>query len=114
MKDLGRWLISLMALPCPRNMLSSAALLSLLAASSAISAPLPSSHDNALEQLLSRAGGGQYLVVVPFARIVAVRQIDAAGDAEKEGQGFENFVDSVLAVARAYAAQSVRAGELAP
>jgi len=59
MKDLGRWLISLMALPCPRNMLSSAALLSLLAASSAISAPLPSSHDNALEQLLSRAATTQ-------------------------------------------------------
>ncbi len=43
--------------------------------------------------------GGQYLVVVPSAKIVAVRQIDAEGDDEKDGEGFEDFVERVLAVA---------------
>lgn len=42
--------------------------------------------------------GGQYLVVVPAAKIVAVRQIDASDDSEKEGEGFDDFVDRVIAV----------------
>lgn len=53
--------------------------------------------------------GGQYVVVVPSAKIVAVRQIDASDDSEKEGQDFEGFVDSVLAVAQDSAAQAADA-----
>ncbi|WP_426285992.1 serine hydrolase domain-containing protein [Luteibacter sp. E-22] len=43
--------------------------------------------------------GGQYVVVVPSAKIVAVRQIDAEGSQEQEGEGFEDFVQRVLDVA---------------
>lgn len=53
--------------------------------------------------------GGQYLVVVPSARIVAVRQINAGGDSEKDGQGFEDFLDCVLAVAQDSAASAANA-----
>jgi CubicO group peptidase (beta-lactamase class C family) len=44
--------------------------------------------------------GGQYVVVLPSAKIVAVRQIDAEGSQEQEGEGFEDFVQRVLDVAR--------------
>lgn len=50
--------------------------------------------------------GGQYLVVVPSAKIVAVRQINADGDSEQEGQGFDDFLDRVLAVAKDFSAQA--------
>jgi len=50
--------------------------------------------------------GGQYLVVVPSARIVAVRQIKASDDSEEEGEDFVGFIDKVLAVAGDSAAQT--------
>jgi CubicO group peptidase (beta-lactamase class C family) len=53
--------------------------------------------------------GGQYLVVVPFAKIVAVRQINADSDSEQKGQDFEDFLDSVLAIAKDVAAQTADA-----
>jgi CubicO group peptidase (beta-lactamase class C family) len=43
--------------------------------------------------------GGQYVVVLPSAKIVAVRQIDAEGSQEQEGEDFEDFVQRVLDVA---------------
>jgi len=43
--------------------------------------------------------GGQYVVVLPSAKIVTVRQIDAEGSQEQEGEDFEDFVQRVLAVA---------------
>ncbi|HEY0197271.1 MAG TPA: serine hydrolase domain-containing protein [Rhodanobacter sp.] len=45
--------------------------------------------------------GGQYVVVVPKAHLVAVRQIDANGDAESAGQGDDDFVDQVIRLAEA-------------
>lgn len=44
--------------------------------------------------------GGQYVVILPAAHIVAVRQIDSNNDQEKEGEGYDDFVDRVLAVAK--------------
>jgi CubicO group peptidase (beta-lactamase class C family) len=43
--------------------------------------------------------GGQYVVIVPQAQLVAVRQIDADGDAESPDQGYRDFVDRVIALA---------------
>jgi len=45
--------------------------------------------------------GGQYLVIVPQANLVAVRQIDASSDTEAEGDGFEDFIERVIALAEA-------------
>jgi len=45
--------------------------------------------------------GGQYVVVIPAANLVAVRQIDAENDQEQEGEGYEDFVDRVVALAEA-------------
>ncbi|KRE90762.1 6-aminohexanoate hydrolase [Frateuria sp. Soil773] len=45
--------------------------------------------------------GGQFVVVVPKAGLVAVRQIDAGGDQEADGEGYEDFTDRVLALAKA-------------
>ncbi|WP_448099224.1 serine hydrolase domain-containing protein [Luteibacter yeojuensis] len=43
--------------------------------------------------------GGQYVVVVPSAKIVAVRQIDAESSQEQEGEDFSDFVQRVIDVA---------------
>ncbi|WP_426702279.1 serine hydrolase domain-containing protein [Rhodanobacter sp. Col0626] len=51
--------------------------------------------------------GGQYVVVVPQAKLVAVRQIDASGDTESQGQGYDDFIDRVIVLAEA-------SGRLAP
>lgn len=45
--------------------------------------------------------GGQYVVIVPQAQLVAVRQIDANGDAGSPDQGYRDFVDRVIALAEA-------------
>lgn len=45
--------------------------------------------------------GGQYVVVVPQAGLVAVRQIGANGDAESAGEGYDDFVTRVIALAEA-------------
>lgn len=51
--------------------------------------------------------GGQYVVIVPAAGLVAVRQIDANGDQENPGDGYDDFVARVIALAEA-------SGRLAP
>lgn len=43
--------------------------------------------------------GGQFVVIVPKAGLVAVRQIDAENDQENEGEGFEDFFVRVIALA---------------
>ncbi|QDE39764.1 beta-lactamase family protein [Luteibacter pinisoli] len=43
--------------------------------------------------------GGQYVVVVPSAKIVAVRQIDAGSDDEQPDEGFPDFGQRVMDVA---------------
>ncbi len=45
--------------------------------------------------------GGQYVVIVPQANLVAVRQIDASGDTESPDQDYGDFIDRVIAVAEA-------------
>ncbi|EIM02412.1 6-aminohexanoate hydrolase [Rhodanobacter thiooxydans] len=45
--------------------------------------------------------GGQYVVIVPKANLVAVRQIDAGNDAESADEGYADFVSAVLRVAEA-------------
>jgi len=45
--------------------------------------------------------GGQYVVIVPRAHLVAVRQIDANGDSEGAGDDYADFVDRVIALAEA-------------
>ena len=45
--------------------------------------------------------GGQYVVVVPAAGLVAVRQIDANGDEENPGDDYDDFVERVIALAEA-------------
>lgn len=45
--------------------------------------------------------GGQYVVVVPQANLVAVRQIDASNDTESSGQDYGDFIDRLIAVAEA-------------
>lgn len=45
--------------------------------------------------------GGQYLVIVPGARLVAVRQIDASGDSESAEENYADFVAQVLKLAEA-------------
>mgnify|MGYP001025600808 CR=1 FL=1 len=47
--------------------------------------------------------GGQYVVVVPQAGLVAVRQIDAGGETESADQGYADFVARVIALAEASA-----------
>lgn len=44
--------------------------------------------------------GGQYVVIVPQANLVAVRQIEPNDD-ESPGQGYDDFVDRVIALAEA-------------
>ncbi|KJV36444.1 serine hydrolase domain-containing protein [Luteibacter yeojuensis] len=43
--------------------------------------------------------GGQSVVVIPAAHIVAVRQIAKNSEQEEEGEGFEDFADLVIKVA---------------
>jgi CubicO group peptidase (beta-lactamase class C family) len=43
--------------------------------------------------------GGQYVVVVPSAKIVAVRQIEAGSDDEQPDEGFSDFGQRVMDVA---------------
>jgi CubicO group peptidase (beta-lactamase class C family) len=45
--------------------------------------------------------GGQYVVIVPKAGLVAVRQINAEDDQENAGEGYKDFVDRVIALAEA-------------
>ncbi|MEO7068367.1 MAG: serine hydrolase domain-containing protein [Rhodanobacter sp.] len=45
--------------------------------------------------------GGQYMVIVPQAGIVAVRQIDAETDQESPGEGYDDFITRVLTLAKA-------------
>ncbi|WP_090058108.1 serine hydrolase [Luteibacter sp. 329MFSha] len=45
--------------------------------------------------------GGQFVVVVPAAGIVAVRQIDSDVDRESAGEAYEDFVERVVAIAQA-------------
>jgi CubicO group peptidase (beta-lactamase class C family) len=45
--------------------------------------------------------GGQYVVIVPKAGLVAVRQIDAGNDQENQGEGYKDFVARVIALAEA-------------
>ncbi|EIM00010.1 beta-lactamase family protein [Rhodanobacter denitrificans] len=45
--------------------------------------------------------GGQYVVVVPRANLVAVRQIDAGGETESADQGYDDFINRVITVAEA-------------
>jgi CubicO group peptidase (beta-lactamase class C family) len=45
--------------------------------------------------------GGQYVVIVPQANLVAVRQIEANGDTESPGEGYDDFIDRVMALAEA-------------
>ena len=45
--------------------------------------------------------GGQYVVVVPKAGLVAVRQIDAGSDQEKPDEHYADFVARVIALAEA-------------
>jgi len=45
--------------------------------------------------------GGQYVVIVPKAHLVAVRQIDANGDSEAAGQDYADFTQRVLLLAEA-------------
>lgn len=45
--------------------------------------------------------GGQYVVIVPKAGLVAVRQIDADNEHENQGDGYDDFVARVIALARA-------------
>lgn len=45
--------------------------------------------------------GGQYVVIVPKARLVAVRQIDANADGESADEGYDDFVTRVIALAEA-------------
>ena len=44
--------------------------------------------------------GGQYVVIVPSANIVAVRQIDADSDQEKEGENYPDLIEGVIELAR--------------
>lgn len=48
--------------------------------------------------------GGQYVVIVPKAHLVAVRQIDASDDSESAGQDYGDYVDRVLTLAAASSA----------
>jgi Beta-lactamase class C and other penicillin binding proteins len=45
--------------------------------------------------------GGQFVVIVPKAGLVAVRQIDAGNDREKQGEGYGDFVARVITLAEA-------------
>lgn len=45
--------------------------------------------------------GGQYVVIVPKAGIVAVRQIEASGEEESPDEGYDDFIDRVIALAEA-------------
>lgn len=45
--------------------------------------------------------GGQYVVIVPKAHLVAVRQVDANGDNEAAGQDYADFTQRVLLLAEA-------------
>lgn len=45
--------------------------------------------------------GGQFVVIVPKAGLVAVRQIDSNMDEEAEGENYGDFVDRVIALAEA-------------
>ena len=45
--------------------------------------------------------GGQYVVIVPQAGLVAVRQINAEGDQESPGEGYDDFITGVIALAEA-------------
>jgi CubicO group peptidase (beta-lactamase class C family) len=48
-----------------------------------------------------KGDGGQYVVVVPKAGLVAVRQIDAGSDQEKPDEHYADFVARVIALAEA-------------
>jgi CubicO group peptidase (beta-lactamase class C family) len=43
--------------------------------------------------------GGQFVVIVPEAHLVAVRQIASNSDEEAEGEGYGDFVERVIALA---------------
>jgi CubicO group peptidase (beta-lactamase class C family) len=45
--------------------------------------------------------GGQFVVTVPRAKLVAVRQIDASSDTESAGEDYADFVSQVLQLAEA-------------
>jgi CubicO group peptidase (beta-lactamase class C family) len=45
--------------------------------------------------------GGQYVVIVPRAGLVAVRQIGANDDQESAGEGYDDFIAHVIALAEA-------------
>jgi len=45
--------------------------------------------------------GGQYVVIVPKAGLVAVRQIDADDEHENQGESYDDFVARVIALAEA-------------
>jgi CubicO group peptidase (beta-lactamase class C family) len=45
--------------------------------------------------------GGQFVVIVPKAGLVAVRQIDAESDEEKQGEEYHDFIARVIALAEA-------------
>lgn len=54
--------------------------------------------------------GGQYLVIVPKAHLVAVRQIAVDDDSERADQDYGDFVDRVVALAAATGAFAQPAG----
>ncbi len=45
--------------------------------------------------------GGQYVVIVPSAKLIAVRQIDASDDTETADEDYADFESQVLELAEA-------------